>query len=380
MFSYDNLLVVMPLLFCGYASYTDLKSGVIKNSCTFGLLYAGLLIQLSFFIIGRTTFSFCLSIITVSGLIAFACYWFGVLSPGDAKLYYGISLALPPSLFVQTSMRFPPIIVLANIFIVYFSFGLIYILLRTSFKQKKEALAMTFLAEGFKKNTFDFSMNLLFFSAFAYCVYYLFFLASNLFSIPLNGLHTLVLVIFVFFAFKRLIKKYEKKKYWAFIIMLPSLLALGYFHPGLLTLFVSRFVTLLVAFFFVYSVLKAFVLHLDRIALSKWVDITELRQGMIPAEQIKRVFHQQDGVRYEKEETVMSNLLDENIVVSPVPEGISEEKITELQQLAAEGHFHSFDNKLLIQHTFHFAPIILLGTLLTIVCKGPFYAILARFI
>ena len=65
---------------------------------------------------------------------------------------------------------------------------------------------------------------------------------------------------------------------------------------------------------------------------------------------------------------------DKNVLVSPTPEGLSDEAVRELKELAKSGRFEDFGGTLAIKHSVHFAPIILTGTLLTIVCGGVFYA------
>ena len=46
----------------------------------------------------------------------------------------------------------------------------------------------------------------------------------------------------------------------------------------------------------------------------------------------------------------------------------------ELKELAKVGEFEDFGGTLAIQHLVHFAPIIITGTLVTILCGGVFYA------
>ena len=77
---------------------------------------------------------------------------------------------------------------------------------------------------------------------------------------------------------------------------------------------------------------------------------------------------------YSKESAVVSDSFDRNVLVSPVPEGLSDEDVRELKELAKSGNFEVFGGTLAIQHSVHFAPIILTGTLVTILCGGVFYA------
>ena len=46
MSSYEYFLIFLALAFCGYASYTDLKTQKIRNFCSLGLLYIGTVSQL----------------------------------------------------------------------------------------------------------------------------------------------------------------------------------------------------------------------------------------------------------------------------------------------------------------------------------------------
>ena len=52
---YETFLLFLALLFCGYASYTDLKMQKIRNVCSLGLLYVGTLSQLMAWYLGTTT-------------------------------------------------------------------------------------------------------------------------------------------------------------------------------------------------------------------------------------------------------------------------------------------------------------------------------------
>ena len=56
--NYKNLLILIVLGFCGYACYTDIRWGKIKNYCSYGLIYVGLLAQVIFLIQRDTTLSY----------------------------------------------------------------------------------------------------------------------------------------------------------------------------------------------------------------------------------------------------------------------------------------------------------------------------------
>ena len=81
----------------------------------------------------------------------------------------------------------------------------------------------------------------------------------------------------------------------------------------------------------------------------------------------------QGEISYEKKEALMSGGLNPKVVVAIGTTSLTEGKIDQLKELAASGKFKSFDNSLRIQQSINFAPIILLGVILTVVSKGPFY-------
>ena len=102
MLSYQNLFISLLLLFCCYATYTNLRERKIKNFCTYGLIYAGILGQIISVLSGSS--GLLNSIFTIVGgfLIVLALYWFGIFAAGDAKLVWGAALLMPAGLFTET--------------------------------------------------------------------------------------------------------------------------------------------------------------------------------------------------------------------------------------------------------------------------------------
>lgn len=377
MLNHDNLLIAIALLFCSYASYTDLKYGKVPNICSFGLIYAGTVVQVMFLFDGSTSVGYSLSVVILSGFIAVAFYWFGIMAPGDAKLFWGVCMILPLKSFENATgaiVSLPPIVVLMNTLIIYFGFIFFFLLFKTSSKQKKEAFFSMFEKNQFSKSVFSYIFNLLYFIAFSYPVYHLLIQIGNAIGITLSGLFAMVMIITLFYGFDKIVKRYGLLlRYWIFAILLALAFTIIYlssmpFLPYLKTLGILVGIYLCINF-----ILKSFVLSMDRIVLSKQVNIADLKEGMIPAERIVQV-----NEHYEKEAGITSNWLRQNVIVSPTPEGMSAEKIAFLQRLSKEGHFQNFGNQLMIQHAFHFAPMILLGVILTILCKGPFYYIFGK--
>ena len=123
----------------------------------------------------------------------------------------------------------------------------------------------------------------------------------------------------------------------------------------------------------VFVIAKQLVLSLASITLDNAVDVNGLQVGMIPAEQIVRVEQPDGTIHYEKKQVGFSSGQDDNIVISPDPSGLTTEEIAQLRELAAEGVFAEFGNRINVQPSIRFAPVIFIGALLTVLCQGPFY-------
>ena len=150
---YEYLLIFFALVFCGYASYTDLKTQKIRNFCSLGLLYTGTLSQLMAWYLGTTTPLYISGLFFGSGLIAFGFYWFGIFSPGDSKLFWGLCLIFPLSLFRNLSgvLSFSPLILALNIIIPY-SIGVLgYLLFKFVSMRNKFDLFRYFFKSNFQK-------------------------------------------------------------------------------------------------------------------------------------------------------------------------------------------------------------------------------------
>ena len=93
----------------------------------------------------------------------------------------------------------------------------------------------------------------------------------------------------------------------------------------------------------------------------------------MPAEQIVRIERNDGELTYDKQAFGLPNVLNPNIILGTFPGGVSKQKIADLKQLAREGKFEGFDNKIRIQHSLRFAPLICFGTILTLLCRGPFF-------
>lgn len=368
---YEYFLIFLALIFCGYASYTDLKTQKIYNFCSLGLLYGGTLSQLMAWYLGTTTPLYISGLFLGSGLIGFALYWFGVFSPGDSKLFWGLCLIFPLSLFRDLSgpLSFPPLILALNIIIPYSAGMLGYLLFRFVSVPNKLALFRGFLRANFQKaSLLEKLFNLLFFIGIGTALTSV----LELLSWYPDPFLRLVLVLGAFVLAQKLLSPMPKTPVYYTSVGFTCVWLAVRSSPSVLAL-LSGFVFFLGLYLVVFVVTQQFVLSLARLTLERAVDVKDLQIGMIPAEQLVQVVQPDGTVCYAKKQVEFSSGLNDKVVILPDPAGLDAEKIAQLQQLAAEGALTEFGNQIKIQPAIRFAPVIAVGALLTVLCQGPFY-------
>ena len=368
---YEYFLIFLAPAFCAHASYTDLKTQKILNFCSLGLLYVGTLSQLMAWYLGTATPLYILGLFFGGGIIAFALYWFGIFSPGDAKLFWGLCLIFPTSLFesLHGALGFPPLILALNIIIPYAIGILCYLLFKFVSMENKLDFLRYLLRYNFQKAAvLERLSSLLVFIGVGSALTSLLGVAR---WYPDPFLRLAVILVGFTLVQKLLSMLPKTPVYYALVSFLCVWLTIQA-TPSVMAL-LSGSTFFLGLFFFIFIAAKQFVLSLVSLALENTVDVNRLQVGMIPAEQIIEIPQSDGSTRYEKKHVEFSSRQDDNIVISPDPEGLTPEEISQLQHLAKQGAFTEFNNEIKIQPAIRFAPVISLGVLLTILCQGPFY-------
>ena len=374
---YEYFLIFLALGFCGYASYTDLKTQRIRNFCSLGLLYVGTLSQLMAWYLGATTPLYLLGLFLGSGLIAFALYWFGIFSPGDAKLFWGLCLIFPVSLFRSLSgaLGFTPLVLALNIIVPYSIAVLGYLVFKFVPMQNKRELLQRFVKSNFQKaKVLESLFSLILFIGVGAA------LASPLQRIgwePDPFLH-LVFVLVAFTIVQKLLFLLPKTSIYYVVIGFTGLWLAVQSAPSV-PIFLANFAFFLALYFLVFFVAKQLILSVASVMLDSTVEVSRLQPGMVPAEQIVRVEQPDGSTRYEKRRGELSRGRGKNVVVSPDPAGLTAQEVDQLQHLTRAGAFAEFGNQIKVQPAIRFAPIITVGVLLTILCQGPFYLKLMQF-
>lgn len=373
---YEIFLLFLALIFCGYASWTDLKTHRIRNVCSLGLLYAGILSQLMTWYLGAATPFYILSLFLGSGFIAFALYWFGIFSPGDSKLFWGLCLVFPLSLFsgLSGTLSYPPLILALNIIIPYSMGVLAYLLFRFALIRNKLLFFRRFLMSYFQKPVLlkQFFNVLFLIGVSSGLTYLLKWIGWQ----PDRFVHLVMVLGISTLLGKSLSRVPKTPVYYVFIGFVCVWLSV--WLSGSVEAFFSDFVFFFGMYFAIFVIGKHLVLSLASLALDNTVEISRLEVGMIPAEQIVRVIQPDGTVLYETKQVAFSSGHDDNTIIAPDPVGLNADEIAELQRLAAEGAFADLENQIRVQPSIRFAPVITVGVLLTILCRGPFYLVLLQ--
>jgi len=121
--------------------------------------------------------------------------------------------------------------------------------------------------------------------------------------------------------------------------------------------------------------LRFFIVSLGDYLFVQEVDVRELERGAVPA----NIIVKDRAGKYTVQEVPFTSFIsiasrprDTEVVMDITPEGLSQEKVAELKQLAAAGHFAAFGDKVKVQQVMPFAPIMLGGVMLTVLCRGVF--------
>ena len=374
MLSYQNLFISLLLFFCCYATYTDLRERKIKNLCSYGLIYAGILSQVVAVLSGSS--GLLNSIFTVVGgfLIVIGLYWFGIFAAGDAKLVWGASLLMPAGLFAEATAfaQYTPTTLVINIFVPYCVILVTYLCFKTDVQQKSQAFMEIFRQEDFRQQIFERIFSLIFLLGLRQFI----ILSLRWLGIELGLWHQLLIVFSLYFTLSYYVKKLglERVRNYVVCVVLIELMVIT--TPWTLSAWSEAYTPLLKIYFLYLTVFffgRHFIANLDSIVLDREINISDLKEGMVPAEQIVRIKGDDGEVTYSKQGFALPNVLNSNIVLGTLPGGVSKEKTAELKQLSEAGEFEDFENKIRIQRSVRFAPVICLGVILTLLCRGPFF-------
>ncbi len=368
---YPFLAVSLTLGCCLYASLTDLRERKIKNLCSFGLLYCGLILQVIFFLQGQIPFSYLLTVTLGGGALAYLSYLTHFFAPGDAKLFWAACVALPPTFFDSPNgYVFAPLVLGINTFVPYLVGLLLYALLKTGVHEKWRVIQTGFAPKTLSTNLF----GLLGFMGFGTLLLWVVETTVSRFSIPLGPVVKFLLVL----------GGYQAIFFWARArrleavvpilgtsVCITAWLYMGFSVPVGVR---QSLFTLIGLYVGVYAIFRPLILMLANPVIVTEVSIAELEAGMLPAEAIVKEENAGE-VRYIKVDATQSSIQFDPAAALVYPSRpLDTDTVHRLKAQAQEGDFDDFGGRLRIQKTIPFAPFIALGVLLTVIFRGSIFS------
>ena len=342
-----------------FTSYTDIKYGKIKNKAIlFALIYA-LLANLFVIFIIKMPISNDYIFHSIGNLfsaliLGFVMWYIGVWTAGDGKLFLAFAALVP--LFVYNEQSFIPYFqsmnILINTFFPVFIFYFFKLLIKTSWKEKKEALKQVLNI----KILIGLAVSLFVFLWFDRLVYFLIGKPMNLF-----------LEIFLIFLIFIFLEKIFSKKIFIFLIAL-AVLRLVFDR----TVYSLGFLKLFISIFALFLFFRMFLLNLGFFSLTMNIEVKNLKPGMMPAEMIHF-----ERKKYTKRKIIYFSFFDylrESRTKGEFDfqaEGLTKKGINKIKRLAKK---HKNLKNIRIQQTMPFAPFLFLGAVLTLIGSGNFLA------
>ena len=361
-------MIFFAILSCGlYTGYTDFRHGKIANIYTLMMIIFGVVSQALFVTAAEITWIH--SCITLFGglAIAFALFYTGIWAAGDAKLFWGISLVMPPSAFSHMhETQFYPLILLTNIFLVFFVYIIFKSIIKMPIRRQGTLISNSFVTQlkQFPKRLLQ-ALSCVGVGGIAYYI-------PRQLGVELDLAIGIAVFMTVAFTFNKLVEKHITGKYKIAI----------HTSVGILTIFfVIRSLTNLGAFAAFIFLISFFILlsgSYVRSLFTKQIPIKNLKPKMIPAERIVRAENQNGIDEYIKIPASLANPAQDDIIVDVSSEGLTHEQIAHLHRIATDECWQESDSKLLIQEKIPFAFMIVIGALINLLANGMAYSMVQR--
>ena len=358
-------MIFLAILSCGlYTGYTDFRYRKIPNIYTLILIAFGVISQVLFVTTGEITWLH--SCITFFGglAISFALFYTGIWAAGDAKLFWGISLLIPPNAFSHTTeTQFYPLILLVNIFLLFFVYITLKSIIKMPMRKQGKLISKSFIMQmkQFPKRILH-ALSCVGIGGVA------FYIPGQL-GVELDLAIRLILFTTAAFTFHKIVEKHIVEKYQIPIHICVGILAIFLAIRSLTNL--GSFIVFIFFFSFFMLVFSSYV----RSLFTKETPLKNLKPNMIPAERVVRIEAQQATNKYIKVPASLANPAQEDVIVDVSSEGLTDEQIAHLHRLAADGCLQEAESGLLIQEKIPFAFMIVTGALINFLAKGIAYSI-----
>lgn len=361
------LCTIIAVVACLYASYTDLKSGIIQNKLTFPLIVIGLVLNgLYAFMVGNIWLIIYALIFTAGIFVLGYVLWkFGAWAGGDVKLFTALAALLPfyPTLINYNilGIQFPinasypfPLTLIVNSILAILPFLLIFIFY---IALRKKPYLMEELVAPIKNYRKNFVLTLVITSA----------ATLALFITPYLPFQMILLTLILIYILTLLISKLPNQVK-AVIVSLLTVFAL-YNNFKLTIISIITLFILLIA----VEIIRKLLTTVNKKALQDDYQLEDLKEGMIPAynmyQKNDEVFIDDKGLFDKIKESVKNGDLSTlsepkgKLLVSNMAAGLSKDDINLLKDLYNE---NKINDKLKIKKGVPFAPSIFIGLLISL--------------
>jgi len=361
------ITTIIAIVACLYASYSDLKLGIIPNKLTFPLIGIGIILNgIYAFMIGDLWF--IIICIVVTGVIFALGYLFwkmGAWAGGDVKLFTALAALLPfyPALvyYQILGVSFPiegaypfPLTLIINSILSILPFLLIYVfyvVVKTKPHLMGELIAPV---KNYKKNIV---LTLVITSA----------VTLTIFITQQTRLQIIIISLILIYLLSLLISKlpnYVK----AVLVSLVTAAALFYNLQITIISIVTLFISITII-----EVVRKLLTSVSKEALQDDILLDELQEGMIPAYNL----YQRDNDIYVDDKSIIDKLIESfktrdpnKLTASPgkrlvgtLAAGLTSDDIQLLKKLEKEG---KISNKFRVKKGVPFAPSIFIGLLISL--------------
>ena len=368
------MIITIPLISatiaisaCLYASYSDLKHGIIPNKLTFPLIGIGIILN-GFYALQTGNLWIIIGCLLITGVIFVLGYLFwklGAWAGGDVKLFTALAALLPfyPALITYQifQVTFPvesnypfPLTLIINSILSMLPFLLIYVFY-VAIKTKPHLVGE--LLSPVK----DYRKNLVLTLVITSAVTLTYFITKQL------NYQVIIVSLIMIYLFSLLISKFPNR---VKAVVVSVVTAFALFYSFQVT--ISSIIILFISIVFIEMVRKLLT-TVSKEALQNDYPVSDLKEGMIPAYKLYQTDHEifvDDESFFQKIKKAIKTA-DISLITAPkgklvvgsLAAGLTKEDIELLKNLAKEA---KISNEFRVKKGVPFAPSILIGLIISL--------------
>jgi archaeal preflagellin peptidase FlaK len=365
--------IIIAVIACLYASYSDLKEGVIRNKLTFPLIIIGIILNAVYVFTSTASIWLFVECVVVTGLIFVLGYIFwkmGAWAGGDVKLFTGLAALIPfyaiplyPSIvsYQILDQQFPaeatypfPFTLIINSILAILPFLLLYVFF-IAFKNKPHLLGeLLSPIKAYRKN---FVLTLVVTSA----VTLTYTLTKEL------NIQIILLSLILIYLISLIISKIPNTVKAVLVSVVTVYALITNFQ-----ITVTGIILLLISITAI-EIIRKLLTSVSKEALQDNYKIQELKEGMIPAYNL----YEKDDKVYVDDKSFLTRVREAfktgdislinppkgKLLVGSMAAGLSKQDLVIINELKSK---NKIDDKFRIKKGVPFAPSILIGLLISL--------------